>query len=119
MYLFKELPDSVNKYIKSLVTRFLVCTTRPEAAIVDGTFQLLPFNGIAHSIRLLPDDVKRKMTNLYKNCFSVFELLFLRPAFTGGCTAGRLRMADGRRTWQGCIKGDTAGMGERKYGRDG
>lgn len=76
MYLFKELPDSVNKYIKSLVTRFLVCTTRPEAAIVDGTFQLLPFNGIAHSIRLLPDDVKRKMTNLYKICIkTVFPFL--------------------------------------------
>jgi len=60
MYLFKELPNSINKYIKSLVTRSLVCTTRPEAAIVDGTFQLLPFNGIAHSIRVLREDVKSK-----------------------------------------------------------
>lgn len=60
-----------------------------------------------------------KMTNLYKNCFSVFELLFLQPAFTGGCTAGGLRMADGRRTWQGWIKGDTTGMEERRLDRNG
>lgn len=60
MYLFREFSDSVNKYIKSLVTSLLVCITRPEAAIVDDTFQLLPFNGIAHSIRFFREDVNSK-----------------------------------------------------------
>ena len=56
MYLFKELPNSINKYIKSLVTRSLVCTTRPEAAIVDGTF---------------PQNMRIRFSENFSNCLNM------------------------------------------------
>lgn len=45
MHLWIRWKVSYHKYIKSLVTKNQVCTTRPEAAIVDDTLKLLPFNG--------------------------------------------------------------------------